>query len=132
MSMYGTVGRLGVATRPMATNQAIAWLEIREDDVDPPFMFGWLSNHAAQFDQQARGATQRNINREIIKVTGINLPPLDEQRRIGELMAVVDGEVDTSEIVAADARTLRTALLTDLLSGTHEIPASYDRFLEAA
>jgi hypothetical protein len=31
-----------------------------------------------------------------------------------------------------EAKDLRSALLADLLSGEHEIPASYDKFIGAA
>ena len=132
VSMYGTVGRIGIAQRPMTTNQAIAWLEAESDAADAQFLFWWLFWHAGTFDQQARGATQRTINREIIKETPISLPPLPEQHRIVDLMSAAATEVAAAATTAAAARTLRTALLSDLLSGNHEIPASYDRFVEAA
>ncbi len=62
----------------------------------------------------------------------IAVPPVAEQHRIVDLMRVVDDEVTTATKVAESARNARAALLSDLLSGNHEIPASYDRFLEAA
>ncbi len=62
----------------------------------------------------------------------IAVPPVAEQHRIVDLMRVVDDEVTTATKVAESARHTRAALLSDLLSGNHEIPASYDRFLEAA
>ncbi len=62
----------------------------------------------------------------------IAVPPVAEQHRIVDLMRVVDDEVTTATKVTESARHARAALLSDLLSGNHEIPASYDRFLEAA
>ncbi len=66
VSMYGTVGRTGIAKSPMATNQAIAWLESDENVVDNLFAFWVLRSLATRLDELARGATQRNVNRDII------------------------------------------------------------------
>jgi len=76
--------------------------------------------------------TRSKLTQASMRKIRFSLPPLPEQHRIVNLMSAVDREVETSKKVAAEARTLRTALLTDLLSGTHEIPTSYDRFLVAA
>ena len=52
--------------------------------------------------------------------------------RIVDVVESVDGAIAAADVAAADARDLRSALLSDLLSGDHEIPESYDRFLGAA
>jgi hypothetical protein len=44
----------------------------------------------------------------------------------------MDEVVQSSEQAFIDAKNLRSGLLSDLLSGNHEIPASYDSLLGAA
>ncbi len=53
--------------------------------------------------------------------------------------AAAEVDLDVLMAIAVRARAgrgaaerLRSALLADLLSGTHQIPSSYDRFLDAA
>jgi type I restriction enzyme S subunit len=62
----------------------------------------------------------------------IVLPPLDEQKRIVEIVSSMDEVIQSTEQAVVDAKNLRSGLLSDLLSGEHEIPASYDVFVGAA
>ena len=60
------------------------------------------------------------------------LPPLTEQKRIVDVIGSVDGAIAGADRAAEDARNLRSGLLSDLLSGDHEIPEGYDELLGAA
>jgi type I restriction enzyme S subunit len=62
----------------------------------------------------------------------IVLPSLDEQSRIATLVTSIDVLIQTNKRALSEARSLRSALLSDLLSGDHEIRESYDRLLGAA
>jgi hypothetical protein len=44
----------------------------------------------------------------------------------------MDEVIQTTEQAVIEAKTLRSGLLSDLLSGNHEIPASYDSLLGAS
>jgi hypothetical protein len=60
------------------------------------------------------------------------LPPLDKQVEIVEIVSSMDDVIQAMEQAVSDAKYLRSGLLSDLLSGEHEIPASYDVFVGAA
>jgi restriction endonuclease S subunit len=60
------------------------------------------------------------------------LPPLAEQRQIVEIVSSMDVLIQSTEEAVINAKALRSGLLSDLLSGEHEIPASYDSLLGAA
>lgn len=62
----------------------------------------------------------------------VQLPPLAEQKRIVELVSSIDELIQSTEQAVVDAKALRSGLSSDLLSGNHEIPASYDSFWESA
>jgi type I restriction enzyme S subunit len=62
----------------------------------------------------------------------ISLPPLAEQKRIVEIVSSMDDLIQSTEQAVTNAKNLRSGLLSDLLSGEHEIPASYDKFVGAA
>jgi type I restriction enzyme S subunit len=62
----------------------------------------------------------------------ISLPPIEEQIRIVEIVSSMDEVIQTTEKAMAEAKNLRSGLLSELLSGEHEIPASYDSMLGAA
>jgi restriction endonuclease S subunit len=60
------------------------------------------------------------------------LPPLAEQKRIVDIASSMDQALQSTERAVLVAKRLRSGLLSDLLSGRHEIPESYDRLMGAA
>ena len=85
---------------------------------------------------------QNKAHPSVIRKLYNNIPlaPLNEQKRIVDLVSSVDAyiqalssssaEVRTTTDALNSARRLRSALLSDLLSGNHEIPDSYDKLLK--
>lgn len=102
------------------------------DRVDAGFLFYVLSSAAVQREITAAtsGSTGlKNIGLGWLRSLAVPLPPFDEQRRIADISASVDANENAMRLQFEGVRQLRAALLTTLLSGTHEIPSSYDRFL---
>jgi type I restriction enzyme S subunit len=85
-----------------------------------------------QFDSLAAGSGVRNLNIEVAKEVIIPLPPMSTQQRIAQIANSMDEVIQSSERAVIDAMNLRSGLLSDLLSGEHEIPVSYDSLLGAA
>lgn len=92
VTMYGTIGRSALVQREMATNQAIAW-GVPGPSVTSEFLFLLVQSLADDLDSLGRGATQRNINRRILKEMSVTVPPLVEQRRIVDLIAALDDTI---------------------------------------
>lgn len=82
VAMYGSIGKLGVTARPMATNQAIAFAIPNRDAVEVRYLFYYLLSQRSALAAAGKGATQRNIGQGVLKAWPIPVPPLTEQRRI--------------------------------------------------
>jgi restriction endonuclease S subunit len=78
------------------------------------------------------GSAQGGFNASKLASLSLHLPELDEQKRIVEIVSSMDEVIQSTEQAVVDARNLRSGLLSDLLSGEHEIPRSYDTFVGAA
>lgn len=104
------------------------------------FLIMWMwhsQNKTLEYQAQTTGI--RNLRTADYLEQKVLLPPLAEQIRIVDVVSSVDAYIHalstspSEAIVATDAlysaRRLRSALLSDLLSGNHEIPASYDSLL---
>ena len=78
------------------------------------------------------GSAQPQITREGLSPQKIFIPPLDEQKRIVEIISVFDNQIEALDSTIAKTQNLRSALLSDLLSGNHEIPTTYDKLIGAA
>lgn len=78
------------------------------------------------------GQVQPQITRTSLSPLILTFPSLSDQVRIVEVISAMDAVIHASEQAVTDAKNLRSGLLSDLLSGEHEIPATYDRLLGAA
>jgi type I restriction enzyme S subunit len=98
IAMYGaTIGKLGITTYPVTTNQAVAFLEPSEE-LEKGYIFENLRSRKQRFIELGQGGAQPNISQEIIKAQPIALPPVAEQRRI---------------VTKLDALTARIALIRE-------------------
>ena len=69
------------------------------------------------------------LNRERAYSLRCNVPPKSKQLEIVNLISLFDGEIAQSVRVIDETKQLRSGLLSDLLSGEHEIPSSYDKVM---
>jgi restriction endonuclease S subunit len=116
ISMYASVGKSAVASIPLATNQAIAWSIPNEDKIIPFFLYLVAQKLEKPIFDSARGATQRNINRQMLREFNFLLPPLPEQKRIVDLISSVDSYIEALQQQLASAKTARNAVLHELLT----------------
>jgi len=104
---------------------------VTNDNVDPFFFYLWLEQ-CLDLRQVVVGTGQPYVQRPALKNTVVNVPPVTEQRRIVDIVSSMDDVFSSTERAIFEAKRLRSGLLSDLLSGHHTIPESYDRLLGAA
>ena len=134
----GTLGQVGlVPALPYATyvvSQSQMRLRVDPRKARPDFVFIALSSAAMVNEIESRKIATANphINLGIFGSLEIPVPDLATQDRVvATVLAIEDLQRAVVQEQQAQ-RTLRTALLSDLLVGEHEIPDSYDRFLDGA
>ncbi len=120
---------------PAVTVVDVAILRISQlQEFDPEFIVNSINLPRTRHLISALqgGTTRARVSRGNLARVPIPVPPLLQQRRIIDVLSSADGDIAAATKIAESARHTRAALLSDLLSGNHEIPASYDRFLEVA
>ena len=83
------------------------------------------------FAELCAGTTIMHLGQKRAELVPILLPPLPEQKRIVDLISTVDSYIDALEGQINCSMSLRSGLLSGLLSGNHEIPSSYDQLIGA-
>ena len=137
MSCSGTVGRVAIAPEELARgviNQALLKVSANTS-VNPHYLYTWMSSDWFQREIGANkgGGVQQNITSvAVLKKIPISVPPLAIQIEISEIADTTGNQIAALFAYSNKLRNLRSALLSDLLSGKHEIPASYDELLGAA
>lgn len=81
---------------------------------------------------KSHGTTMKHITKQTLLPHKVLLPPLVEQKRIVDLISSMDDGISATDKLISETKKLRSGLLTDLLSGDHEIPKSYDKVMGAA
>ena len=133
-----TVGQVCIARDVPADSflPDLIWrLNIDRTVVVPEFLEHYLSNSESRsaITSMATGTSlsMRKINKTNIKTLQISLPSLGAQVDYAERCDASRIGLACSRENAESLRSLRTELLTSLLSGAHTIPESYDELLEA-
>ena len=82
-----------------------------------------------------QGQVQDQITRKSLSPLQVDIPPIEEQQRIVELIAgmneVTEEVLQANDSAISSAHTLRAGVLTSLLSGEHEIPDSFNTQVES-
>ena len=116
ISMYASVGKSAIANIPLATNQAIAWSIPNQKKIIPFYLYLVSQQLEKEISDLARGATQRNINRQMLREFTFQLPPLPEQKRIVDLISSVDSYNKALQQQLESAKRSRNAVLHALLT----------------
>ena len=121
VALYGSIGKLGITTRPSTTNQAIACALPDEQAFDHLYLFHYLRSKRHELGLQGTGVTQKNIYLGDIKAFEIPVAPRAEQTRIvtklEELLSDLDAGV--AELKAAQKKLgqYRQSLLKAAVEG---------------
>ncbi|HLD10324.1 MAG TPA: restriction endonuclease subunit S [Methylophilaceae bacterium] len=119
LAMYGSIGKLGIAGKPLATNQAIAFTKTNE--ISPLYLFFFLRYVNNRLARLGKGATQLNISQTVIKAFPFVLAPKSEQHRIvakiEELFSELDKGIENLKTAQAQLKVYRQALLKHAFEG---------------
>jgi type I restriction enzyme S subunit len=130
----GKVARVQNSHLPLIHGMNLLRMRFRNSN-DPNFMFYLMQSESMRNEIKSRAqvaVNQVSINISSIKTVKIVIPQLKTQRELASLIGALDNFIEECENNLGSARNLRTGLLSDLLSGAHEIPSSYDKVMGAA
>jgi type I restriction enzyme S subunit len=157
---YGATGQAGWIDKPIFDEELVLLgedaIDFLNPDVHKAYLISgpsWVNNHAhvlrakrekvlsfflmealnaVDYSQFVAFGTRSKLTQGAMMGISVQVPPLVKQKQIVEIVSSVDDVIRSTEQAVTDAKNLRSGLLSDLLSGEHEIPASYDLSLGAA
>lgn len=100
------------------------------DKVDSYFLAESLNK--VDYSQYVSFGTRSKLTQGSMNGITIPLPPLSEQKRIVDLISSVDSYIESTQVTLNRIKNLRSGTLSELLSGTHEIPANYDKVMDTS
>jgi len=119
LAMYGSIGKLGINSIPLTTNQAIAFTH--PSPIDAEYLFYYLMSARSELISRGKGGTQSNISQAVIKAFPFVVAPQREQHRIVEAIESyftrLDDAVATLERVQRNLKRYRASVLKAAVEG---------------
>jgi len=111
VSIFATIGRVGILKEEMTTNQAIVGLIIKNKKIKNYYLMYAIKFYVKTLINQASGSAQLNINGTILKNMKIPLPPLDIQEKIvKECQKVDDAVVEANEVIEQTKKEIESEI----------------------
>lgn len=121
IAMYGSIGKLGIANISCATNQAIAFTEKIDSNLDSKFLFYYFFSIKSYLANLGKGGAQQNISQAVLKKIPILLPPLNEQKRIVKKLDAIIPKADEInsrlERIPTILKRARQSILNQAITG---------------
>jgi type I restriction enzyme S subunit len=121
IAMYGSIGKLGINTIEVATNQAIAFTKFLPAQILNKYLFHYLFYCRPKLHAVGKGGTQKNISQTVLKQFAFPLIPLPEQRaivaKIEELFSSLDQGIADLKKAQDQLKVYRQAVLKKAFEG---------------
>lgn len=93
LSARGTVGALAQLSKPMAFNQSCYGIIAKEQTTND-FLYYLLKNVVEDLQAKGHGSVFNTITRDTFDTITVDLPPLEEQKRIAEILGSLDDKIE--------------------------------------
>ena len=121
LSFKLTVGRLGITTEEMTTNEAIAHFKLSpKSPISKEYLYLYLKN----FNYEELGSTSsiaKAINSKIVKKIPILVPESNKLNEVKEIFENIFNEIKSNQLEINNLTKLRDTLLPKLMSGEIDV-----------
>ena len=105
-----TVGDIAISKVPLATNQGFQSIVVLDDN-DSRYIYYWMIVNKNVFLRKASGSTFTEISSSEMKKINIQLPCIEEQKKIYSLLTLCDDKIDIEKTKLIEAKKFKKALL---------------------
>jgi type I restriction enzyme S subunit len=116
ISMYATIGEAVINKISVATNQAILAI-ITKPCFNTEFGLYTIRYYKNILSKQNVQSTQKNVNKAIVENFEIPIPPLEEQKRIADILSAIDNKISIEERRKESFEKLFKTMLNKLMTG---------------
>jgi type I restriction enzyme S subunit len=109
------VGRVVLFDKPVAINQDLKAIYLT-DSVYKNYVHHWFDFKEKELFKIASGSTVRGITLDVLKGISIDLPPLNEQQKIAEILTSVDEVIENTQSQIDKLEDLKKATMNELLT----------------
>jgi type I restriction enzyme S subunit len=116
LAIYGSLGSIGINKIDVATNQAIVGIIPNNDILDIGFLYYYYLYFKPYWYKFIKKSTQPNLTLGIILDSLVPIPPLEEQKKIGEILSIIDGAIQKTDEIIDKTESLKKGLMQELFT----------------
>jgi type I restriction enzyme S subunit len=123
MAMYGqgkTRGQVAILDIDATINQACAAFHLKEDEVSTQYLFQYFLFNYENIRNLSNDGGQKNLSAEIIKKIPLDLPPIEEQKKIAATLSVWDSAIEKMEKLIEAKIVQKNSLTCKLIEKSSE------------
>lgn len=120
LSSRATVGEISIALTECSTNQGFQSL-ITKKNADNDFIYYLISTMKNEFLRRSSGSTFLEISKNEIKRININIPTLDEQKKISNFFSAIDNKIELLEKKYQYYQDFKKYLMQQIFAGKIKI-----------
>ena len=129
LSSRATVGECSIALQECATNQGFQSLIAKNCDID--FLYYLIQTKKKELIRKACGSTFLEISANEIRKIHTYVPSINEQKKIGVLLSLIDKRIDTQNKIIEKYESLIQAMCDTLISKEkQQVMSSFNDFGE--
>lgn len=102
ISARGTVGAMAMLAEPMAFNQSCFGLRAKPHIMDQDYLFYFLKSYMRNISQKSQGSVFQTINLDTFKAIDFDVPDLDVQKAISNLLSCIDEKIENNTAICSD------------------------------
>ena len=111
-----TIGDSVINSVPISTNQGFKSL-IPNNKVKSEYLYYWVLNNKQTLLKHSSGSTFLELSTKSFKNLDVLLPPIEEQRKIAEILSTVDAKIEVIDQQISETQQLHKGLMQQLLTG---------------
>lgn len=117
LSTRAPIGYTAIAACPLATNQGFRNL-LPSDRISSAYLYYWLTANVPELQRHATGSTFAELSARSLKAIRIPLPPVSVQRRLTQVLEILDDQIDVQRRMVATLDSTMFAVFRDWFDST--------------
>ncbi|MDK8174380.1 hypothetical protein HMPREF3031_03645 [Staphylococcus sp. HMSC072B07] len=110
MTSRAPIGYLAIAANEVSTNQGFKSIICDKKVVSPKFLYYLLQYEMENIKSLGTGSTFSEISGKVVKNIEVNLPNIENQKKIEDILDAVDEKIETNQHIIANLEELSQTL----------------------
>lgn len=120
ITIAANIGDVAISTFDAACPDSVVVVQPRKD-ADRDWLYQVLFSKKSELDAAATQNAQKNINLEVLKSLRLEVPPLSEQRRVGQMLRTWDEAIEKTNRLSTVKAAAFDFWADDLLTGRRRL-----------